>query len=114
QALPFWGGFEAGERRPSRKEEAVTTRQRAGRSEGQRSWTRRPNPLAPTKPSLLVPAGLSMGSAGRKVCSDLWACSTRRPDDYRRPTGCSLNLKFLRIRVSHSPTLPSPAKTGSL
>ena len=26
----------------------MPTRQRAGRSEGQRSWTRRPNPLAPT------------------------------------------------------------------
>jgi hypothetical protein len=27
----------------------MLTRQRAGRSEGQRSWPRRPNPLAPTK-----------------------------------------------------------------
>jgi hypothetical protein len=26
----------------------MPTRQRVGRSEGQRSWTRRPNPLAPT------------------------------------------------------------------
>jgi hypothetical protein len=44
--------FEAGERRPNREEEAMATRQRAGRSEGQRSWTRRPNPLAPTNPGL--------------------------------------------------------------
>jgi hypothetical protein len=35
----------------------MPTRQRAGRSEGQRSWIRRPNPLAPTNSTPARPRG---------------------------------------------------------
>jgi hypothetical protein len=43
----------------------MPTRQRVGRSEGQRSWTRRPNPLAPTKIYTRPPRGRHDGLFSR-------------------------------------------------